>query len=149
MFTLCCTPVEVTVTAMVYVPAGVAFAAAPPPEPPPGPPPEPPPELAQLEAAPIRIARIAAFHRALRRFDHPNGNNMSAHSTGTAPHPGPLELATVADWPVEISTVTFPVTPALSVSVVGLNAQTAFAGRVPHCSVKVPRDPFIGVMETV
>ena len=37
----------------------------------------------------------------------------------------------------------------MSVSVVGLNAHTAFAGRVPHWKVNVPCDPFSGVIESV
>jgi len=50
---------------------------------------------------------------------------------------------------VAISTVTFPVTPAFSVSVVGLKAHDAFAGRGPHWKVNVPCDPFSGVIESV
>jgi len=95
---MCWTPAEVTVTGIVYVPAGVAFAVDSPLVPPPGPPPEPPPELVQLDTLPIRIARIAPIHRDLRRFHHPNGNNRSPHTTGIALHrTGLFERATATD----------------------------------------------------
>src|ERR1039458_7183015 len=120
---------------MLWVPAGVE----PPPPPPPDPPPEPPPELVQLDTPPARIASNAANSRAVRRRLHPSGNNSSPQTSGTTPHPaGPGERAEDRDCQVNVCTATFPVAPALTVSMLGLKRHSAFAGSVPLWNVNVP-----------
>jgi hypothetical protein len=144
--TLCSTPIETAVAGIEYVPAGVE------PEPLVGllELPVPTPELVQLDTPPARIANSAVNSNAFRRRLHPSGSNTSPKASGKMRHPaGPLERADDPDPPVDISTVTFPVTPPLSVSVAGLKRHSAFAGSVPHTNANVPCEPFNGVIVSV
>jgi hypothetical protein len=87
----------------------------------------------QLETPHARTANKTSHSSPFLRRLHPNGNSTSAHTSGTAPQPtGKVERAEDPACPVDTSTVTFPVTPAFSVSVAGLKTQTAFVGSVPH-----------------
>ncbi len=68
------------------------------------------------------------------------GERQDAPNAGPAGYHSGFRDAPVTPL-VEISTRTLPCTPALSVSVVGLKRQSAFAGSVPQAKVKVPLEP--------
>ena len=98
----------------------------------------------------MRIDSSTTSIRAFRRRLHPSGSNISPHTSGSNRHwsglPGRTSIPT---FPVEISTVTLPMTPPASVSVMGLKVHSALAGSVPHTNVNVPCEPFRGVITNV
>jgi hypothetical protein len=104
----------------------------------------------QLDTPAASIASSTNQTSAFPRRFQPNGINTSTHATGTNLHPaGPADSEAAVDCPVEICAITFPVTPAFSVSLAGLNMQSAFAGGVPHWNANVPCDPASGVITIV
>jgi hypothetical protein len=110
---------------------------------------DPPPDPAQLETPAVTNANSTTSNRAFRRRFQASGSRISPQTSGNARRPnGSTTWADELD-PVEISTVTFPVTPALSVSVVGLKVHSTCDGRVPHWKVKVPAELFKGVITSV
>jgi hypothetical protein len=62
---------------------------------------------------------------------------------------GPRERVDVVALPVDMFTVTLPVTPAFRVSDAGTKVQRAFEGSVPHAKVNDPEEPLSGVSTTV
>jgi hypothetical protein len=93
----------------------------------------------QLDTPPASIASNAHQTSAFLLLFHPSGNSSKTQATGTSLNaPCRFKRALAPDCPTEIPTVTLPVTPPFSVSVLGLKRQIAFAGSVPHAKVKVP-----------
>jgi hypothetical protein len=96
--TECETPVEVTVTGIVYVPAGVVVVD---PEPP-LPPEELRPALAQLDAASVTTTSSTSMASSFRRRRRASGKTTSPQSMGNIRHfAGPPSSAAFA-LPVEI-----------------------------------------------
>jgi hypothetical protein len=142
--TCCVKPVDVTLTGIVYVPVAV-------PDPPPCPPElplVPPPELVQLDTPPAKIAANASIRKILRRLRNASGSSSNPHARGTARHNTGPPSFNADPLLVEISTSTFPCTPALNDSLLGLKLQIAFAGKVPQAALNVPFDP-LGVITSV
>ena len=125
--TWCDTPLDITVTGMEYVPAGVLVL----PSPPGGVvPPPPPPDPAQLDKPPATISP-AKTNKMDRRLFHASGNSSSPHATWSARHPPTSGLiAADCDCPVTTWTVTLPVVLAATVTLEGLNLQAAWGDRL-------------------
>jgi hypothetical protein len=91
---------------------------------------EPANELTQLEMPPARITKSAPMSKNFRRRFHAgvraNGSRIRPQANGRARTlAGPAASEDVVDWPVEISTVTFPVPPVATVSPEGSKMQSA------------------------
>src|SRR5580698_6306407 len=86
-------PVDVTLTGIVYVPAGVL-------EPPPFPPvpPVPPPELTQLETPHVKSAPSTASTNSLRCLRYAKGIRNSPQASGRAPHKPGRPPAVLAEF---------------------------------------------------
>ena len=70
--------------------------------------------------------------KPFRRRHNASGSSNNPHVSGSIRHPPGVAIRADPETPVSISTVTFPVAPALTVVVGGLNWHTALAGSVPQ-----------------